>query len=247
MRPGLWLAAGVTALAASVAIAAILVLDPFSGGSEKTQVVESLRGINVSSALYTTEQGAGESFADAVETAEVTDWAANYSGLREFQQERVKAEGLADEIEWLRLSGFQPGTNGAETLVTDDLIFFRLGAERGFLRVLAGSTETTDRAHLHSQVEGWLKTLVENVEAALPDAAAEDGHEDSALQETLRNMVLQRGDVPTELVQNNESFITNQELASSSSDPEARLAVLEKWGRLLGYEVAYVYETENGG
>jgi hypothetical protein len=247
VRPALRLAAGVTALAASVAIAAILVLDPFSGGSEKTQVVESLRGINVSSALYTTEQGASESFADAVKTAEETDWAANYAGLKEFQEERIKAEGLADELVWLRLSGFQQGTGGADSLVTDDLIFFRIDTERGFLRVLAGSAETEDRAHLHSRVEGWMKTLVENVEAALPDAAAEDGHEDSALQETLRKMVLRREDVPTGPVQNDESFITNEELASSSSDSEARLALLEEWGRLLGYEVAYGYDSEDGG
>jgi hypothetical protein len=246
VRPGLWLAAGVTALAASVAIAAILVLDPFSGGSsgdgnggesslQKTlrkmvlqpgdvpealevggeafitnddtaskepdpearrqlldqwgrllgfeiayrpaegEVVDSVRGINVSAALFETEEGAGESFADAVKTAEEKDWAANYAGLREFEQELIKAEGLADEIVWLRLSGIQPGTGGPDALVTDDLIFFRIGTERGFLLVRASSAETQDRAHLHPTVESWLRTLVGNVRDALPDAAAENG------------------------------------------------------------------------
>lgn len=247
MRPSLWLAAGVTALAAIVATVAILVLDPFSGGSsgdgsasesslQKTlrkmvlqpgdvpegfvsgdeafitnedaaesgtdpearkALLESwgrllgyeiayepttetpaglpVQGVNVSSSLYETEEGAGESFADAVKTAEETDWAANYAGLREFQQEQIKAEGLADEIVWLRLSGFQTGASGADVLVTDDLIFFRIGTERGFLRVLASSTETQDRAHVHPTVESWLRTLVQNVKDALPDAAAENG------------------------------------------------------------------------
>ena len=247
MRPGLWLAAGVTVLAASAAIAAILVLDPFSGGSDDGNGGESslqktlrkmvlqpgdvpegfvsgddarfitngdaaadsadpeerkrllqrwgrllgyeiayeptsetpgdlpVQGVNVSSSLYETEEGAGESFADAVKTAEETDWAANYAGLREFEQERIKSEGLADEIVWLRLSGIQPGTSGPDALVTDDLIFFRIGTERGFLRVLGSTTETEDRTHLHPTVESWLRTLVGNVRAALPDSGAEDG------------------------------------------------------------------------
>jgi hypothetical protein len=246
VRPGLWLAAGVAALAAVVVVVVILVLalDPFSGddgnGGESSlqktlrqmvlqpedvpegfvsgddafitnddaakdstdpearkTLLESwgrllgyevayqptsgtpgdvpVQGINVSAALFDTEDGAAESFADAVKTAEETDWPANYAGLREFQQERIEAGGLADEIVWLRFSGFQPGSGGADALVTDDIIFFRIGTERGFLLVRAGSTETRDRAHLHPAVESWLKTLAENVRAALPDAPGENG------------------------------------------------------------------------
>ncbi|MDP2675345.1 MAG: hypothetical protein Q8Q00_10615 [Dehalococcoidia bacterium] len=245
MRRALWLAAGVSALAAIVATVAILVLDPFSGGSgdgnggesslqktlrkmvlqpddlpkalikgdesfttnetlsstgtdpvarkalleswgrlmgyeityepsSETAADQPVQGINVSSSLYKMAEGAGESFADAVKTAEERDWAANYAGLQEFQQDRIKAEGIADEIVWLRLSGYQPGTGGL-ALVTDDLVFFRIGTERGFLRVLASAKETTDRAHLHSRVEGWLRTLVQNVKDALPNAPAGDG------------------------------------------------------------------------
>jgi hypothetical protein len=134
-----------------------------------------VQGVNVSSSLYDTAQGAGESFADAVKTAEETDWAANYAGLTEFQEEEIEAEGLADEIVWLRLSGFQSGAGGADALVTDDLIFFRIDTERGFLRVLASATETQDRAHLQDTVESWLRTLVQNVNDALPDVPAGDG------------------------------------------------------------------------
>jgi hypothetical protein len=246
VRPGLWLAAGVAALAAAavVVVIVVLVLDPFSddggNGSESSlqktlrQMVlqpedvsdgfesggdafitnddaardstdpaarktlleswgrrlgyeiayqptsatpddEPVQGINVSASLFETEEGAGESFADAAKAAEEADWPANYAGLTEFQQERIEASILADQIVWLRLSGFQPGTGGADALVTDDIIFFRIGTERGFLRVLASAAETQDRAHLHSKVESWLKTLAENVRDALPDAPGENG------------------------------------------------------------------------
>ncbi len=127
-----------------------------------------LQGVNVSASLYRTEEGASESFADAVETAEDTDWAANYSGLRDFQQEEIEASGAAEEIMWLRLSGVQSALDGDDELVTDDLIFFREGRERGFLRVLAGSTATEDRGHYQSTVEGWLEALVGNVRDVLP-------------------------------------------------------------------------------
>jgi len=247
VRPGLWLAAGVTALAVIVVAVAILVLDPFSGGSsgdgsasesslQKTlrkmvlqpgdvpegfvsgdeafitnedaaesstdpearkALLESwgrlmgyeiayepgsadagdlpVQGVNVSATLFETEEGARESFADAVKTEGETDWAANYAGLREFQQEQIKAEGLADEIVWLRLSGFQTGASGADVLVTDDLIFFRIGTERGFLLVRANSAEIQDRAHVHPTVESWLRTLAGNVREALPGSGAENG------------------------------------------------------------------------
>jgi len=246
VRSALWFAVGVTALAAVVAVAAILVLDPFSWSSGDGNAGESslqktlrkmvlqpddlpkelvkgdesfttnealsstatdpgarkalleswgrlsgyeityepsagtptdlpLQGVNISASLYKTAKGAGESFADAVKAAEGTDWAANYAGLEEFKQERIKAEGLADEIVWLRLSGIQPATSGPGALVTDDLIFFRIGTERGFLRVLANSAETKDRAHLHSTVEAWLRTLVQNVKDALAASGTGNG------------------------------------------------------------------------
>lgn len=127
-----------------------------------------VQGINVSASLYEMEEGASESFADAVKAAEQTDWQANYSGLTGFQRDEIEANALTDEIVWLRLSGFQPADSGPDTLVTDDLIFFREGRERGFLRVLTGSAETEDRGHYQSTVEGWLATLVGRVRDILP-------------------------------------------------------------------------------
>ena len=132
------------------------------------QVAEpAVKGINVSASLYRTAAGATASFADAVKSAEETDWAANYAGLSGFMQEEIDGGGRADEIGWLRFSGFQPADAAEEALVTDDLIYFRIGRERGFLRVLSSSTETTDRGYLHETVEGWLGALLDKVEDAL--------------------------------------------------------------------------------
>ena len=137
-----------------------------------------VQGMNVSSSLYRTEEGAGEAFfIDAVKGAEERDWAADYAGLRDFQQEEVDASGLADEIVWLRFSGFQPVDGAPDPLVTDDLIFFRVGRERGFLRVQTNSTETEDRQYLHPTVEEWLRALIENVEEVLAEPDLEIGEE----------------------------------------------------------------------
>ncbi len=129
-----------------------------------------VRGINVSSSLYRTEEGASEAFSiDAVKGAEERDWAADYAGLRDFQQEKVDASGPADETVWLRFSGFQPVGDGPDPLVTEDFIFFRVGRERGFLRVQTGSTESEDRQLIRPTVEQWLRTLVQNVEEVLAE------------------------------------------------------------------------------
>ncbi len=137
-----------------------------------------VQGINVSSSLYRTEEGAGEAFfIDAVKGAEERDWAGDYAGLRDFQQEGVDASGLADEIVWLRVSGFQPVEGVSDPLVTDDFIFFRVGRERGFLRVQTSSTKAEDRQHFRPTVEEWLRALIENVEEVLAEPDLEVGEE----------------------------------------------------------------------
>ncbi len=143
------------------------------GPAGQALVTSPVVGINVSASLYETEQGAMDSFADAVKTAEETDWSLNYGGLKEFQKDEVQAPSLGDDIMWLRLSGFQTGPGGGDELVTDDLIFFREAKERGFLRVLTRSEETQDRGHYQATVVGWLRALVANVKEALP--ATEEG------------------------------------------------------------------------
>ncbi len=136
-----------------------------------------VQGINVSSSLYRTEEGAGEAFfIDAVKGAEERDWTADYAGLRDFQQEEIDASGLAEEIVWLRFSGFQPVDGGPDPLVIEDFIFFSVGRERGFLRVQTSSIESEDRQLIRPTVEQWLRALVRNVEEVLaePDFEVEE-------------------------------------------------------------------------
>ncbi len=136
-----------------------------------------VQGINVSSSLYRTGEGADEAFfIDAVKGAEERDWVADYAGLRDFQQEEIDASGLAEEIVWLRFSGFQPVDGGPDPLVIEDFIFFRVGRERGFLRVQTSSIESEDRQLMRPTVEQWLQALVLNVEEVLagPDSEVKE-------------------------------------------------------------------------
>jgi hypothetical protein len=59
------------------------------------------------------------------------------------------------------------------------------------------------------------------------------------LQEQLKRMALQAGDVPSGFRVIDEAFSTNQDVAGASADPEGQLVQLEQWGRILGYEVTY--------
>jgi len=143
---------------------------PTGAASEESPV----QGINVSSSLYGTEEGAVQAFAvDAVKGAKERDWTADYAGLGDFQQEEVDASGLADEIVWLRVSGFQPVDSGPDPLITDDFIFFRVGRERGFLRVQTSSAEDENRQRMRPTVEQWLRALIENVEQVLSEPGFE--------------------------------------------------------------------------
>lgn len=122
-----------------------------------------IRGINTSASLYETAEGAAESYAQAETEANDRDWQADNPNLLEFQQQRVELEGVADELLWLRLSGLSTSQEG---IVVDDVILFRVGRERGFLRVLA-SAPGQDRDLLLDEVEGWLRTQVRRVDEVL--------------------------------------------------------------------------------
>ena len=63
-------------------------------------------------------------------------------------------------------------------------------------------------------------------------------------EEQLRQMVLQLEDLPSGVIQAEERFVTNEESAASSDDPEGWLAMLEGWGRILGYDVTYQANPE---
>jgi len=59
------------------------------------------------------------------------------------------------------------------------------------------------------------------------------------VQDQLKRMVLQLEDLPSGVIRAEEFFTTNEESAAESTDREGRLAMLKKWGRILGYDVTY--------
>jgi hypothetical protein len=62
---------------------------------------------------------------------------------------------------------------------------------------------------------------------------------DAQLQQQLKQMVLPLEDLPAGVTLAEEYFSTNDESAAATSDPAGRLAKLEEWGRILGYELTY--------
>jgi hypothetical protein len=64
------------------------------------------------------------------------------------------------------------------------------------------------------------------------------------VKEQLQRMVVQLEDLPSGVVLTEERFVTNDESAAASQDQEGRLAMLEEWGRILGYDVTYPANEE---
>jgi hypothetical protein len=67
---------------------------------------------------------------------------------------------------------------------------------------------------------------------------------DGGVEGQLRQMVLQLEDLPTGVIRAEERFVTNDESAAASEDQAGRLAKLEEWGRILGYDVTYQANPE---
>jgi len=64
------------------------------------------------------------------------------------------------------------------------------------------------------------------------------------VEEQLQRMVLALEDLPSGVILAEERFATNEESAAASEDREGRLAMLEEWGRILGYDVTYPANEE---
>lgn len=59
------------------------------------------------------------------------------------------------------------------------------------------------------------------------------------LKEQLQRMVVQAEDLPAGVILAEEYFVSNEESALASENREERLALLNQWGRVLGYNVTY--------
>ena len=92
--------------------------------------------VNSNASLYSSEEGARASFADAVQTARTTDWAELWGGTQEVEDEELPSPEWADEMFWLRVTA-KPAPEvgiGEETFV-NDFILFRQGPARAALMV----------------------------------------------------------------------------------------------------------------
>jgi hypothetical protein len=116
--------------------------------------------VNSNSSLYTSDEGASASFADAAETARTTDWAAQFGGARDVEVTEVPSAPLADEMVWLRVTLKGEATGLAEETFAQDVILFRQGPARGNLMV-AWSMESGSSDTVQQLAEGQAQQLKE--------------------------------------------------------------------------------------
>jgi hypothetical protein len=125
---------------------------------------QSVQAVSSSSSLYKTAEGGALSFAEGLQDIEQTEWPATHPELKEFQEQRIELEeGLTDELIWLRLTGLSESPKG---MVVEDLMIFRIGPQRGFLRVLSAST-AEDRDLMREEIEVWLRAQIKHAREAL--------------------------------------------------------------------------------
>lgn len=79
----------------------------------------------------------------------------------------------------------------------------------------------------------------EEAVAPSPGATGTPTATPSAVEEQLRAMVPQLSDLPAGFSAAEDTFSTNEDVASAATDPEAQLAKLTEWGRILGHKVTF--------
>ena len=72
-----------------------------------------------------------------------------------------------------------------------------------------------------------------------PGATGTPAGTPSAVEEQLKRMTLQLNDLPTGFSMEEGTFSTNEDVAGASEDPQAELATLAEWGRILGYNAIF--------
>lgn len=92
--------------------------------------------VNSTASLYDSEEGARASFADAVQTANTTDWAALFGAAQGVEVEEVASPGWADEMLWLRITAKAAlGEQPQEETFANDVVIFRQGPARASLMI----------------------------------------------------------------------------------------------------------------
>jgi hypothetical protein len=118
--------------------------------------------VDTTVSLYESDSGASASFADAVNTARTTDWAATAGEAINVSVEEIPPLDIADEMLWLRLTGSAMiGDPATEQPFTQDVVLLRVGRVRGSVSVVS---DATDVALL---VENMVRTQAVNMAAGL--------------------------------------------------------------------------------
>lgn len=134
----------------------------------KPESVPDLPFIAVTStvSLYGSDQGAIQSLAEGIADARQTDWEATYVGFGQLEVEEIDRPDLADQVLWLRITGY-PGGNPESGIVIDDLVLTREGSARSFLRVATQAPETSDRRAFLEDVEALARAQLEHIRQVL--------------------------------------------------------------------------------
>lgn len=141
-------------------------------------------GLESSASVYTTDDGASQTFRDTAEQARQNDWEANYPSIANLEVHEMP-QTFGDESVWLRISGTAqcsfvetptPGPGGVvptptcedTKLVVLDNIIFREGRVRGFLQVSTLFPPAAPTDIYASQVAAWVLAMVARAQTAFP-------------------------------------------------------------------------------
>lgn len=119
--------------------------------------------VNSTASLYASEEGARASFADAVQTANTTDWAALFGAAQGVEVEPIDSPPLADEMLWLRVTArAQVGEAAEQGTFANDVVLFRQGTGRASLMVAwvtDGGGQTIIEQLAETQAQGLKQAL----------------------------------------------------------------------------------------
>lgn len=123
--------------------------------------------ITSTASLYSSAEGAGQSYDSDVQAARDADWAASYPAMTDLEVEQLERPDLADAAFWLRVTAFQPAGGGGQSLYVEDFVVFRHDTLRGFVRQVAVVDPAEGRDALREEVAALVERQVENMTAAL--------------------------------------------------------------------------------
>lgn len=114
---------------------------------------------NSTASLYGSEDGSKASFADAVETARTTDWAALFGGAEDVEVEEIDSPALTDEMLWLRVTAkAAPEVGIGEETFASDFVLFRQGPARASMMVV-WTMEDGSSAFIQQLVEAQAQSM----------------------------------------------------------------------------------------